>query len=217
MENFELFFEKDSNYLEDFFFKKGIKLIVGLDEAGRGPLAGPVVAAAVVLPPNFQADWLKLLDDSKRLTPQRREFLFGHIVGSALAVGTAYCSAAEIDSLNILKASLKAMGMALQQVVRRLSEKPQLIIIDGKHGISNPYGIREMPVVKADSKSLNVAAASVIAKVFRDRMMETFHQLFPEYNFARHKGYPTKEHLEKLREFGPSPIHRLSFRGVLGE
>ena len=175
-----------------------------MDEAGRGCLAGPVVAAAVVLAPDTTLD---ALDDSKKLTPAARETLLEAISAEALAVGVGYGSPAEIDELNILHASLEAMRRA----VGDLALPPDYVLVDGNREIADAPWPQEA-VVKGDARSLSIAAASVVAKVTRDRLMIRLHDDFPEYGWAGHKGYPTASHYAALRTHGPSPHHRRSFR-----
>ena len=185
--------------------KKGYRLIAGVDEAGRGPLAGPVVAAAVVLPPDTI---LRGLDDSKKLSPAKREELFPKIQTQAIAYGVAVVSPEVIDKINILQAAL----LAMQQAVEQLQPVPDLLLIDGNQKTAS--SIEQWAIVKGDSKSLSIAAASVLAKVTRDHIMQDYHQLYPQYEFARHKGYGTKLHRDLIAEHGPCPIHRSTFKGV---
>lgn len=182
----------------------GRRYVAGLDEAGRGCLAGPVVAAAVILPPDGR---LPGLDDSKKLSAAQRDRLFDRVYAEALAVGVGECSPEEIDRLNILHASLEAMRRA----VLDLALAPDLLLIDGNQPIKNPPCPQET-VVKGDSRSLSIAAASIIAKVTRDRRMVDLDAAFPVYGWAGHKGYPTAQHYVALAEHGPSPHHRRSFR-----
>ena len=185
--------------------KKGYRLIAGVDEAGRGPLAGPVVAAAVVLPADAI---LQGLDDSKKLSPTRREELFPKIQTQAVVYGVAVVNPEVIDKINILQAAL----LAMQQAVEQLQPVPDLLLIDGNQKIAS--SIEQWAIVKGDSKSLSIAAASVLAKVTRDHIMQDYHQLYPQYEFARHKGYGTKLHRDLIAEHGPCPIHRSTFKGV---
>lgn len=188
--------------IEDGFYEKGIGVICGVDEAGRGPLAGPVCAAAVILPPHLE---IPGLNDSKKLTDKRRRELMPLIKEQALAYGIAFATEQEIDELNILQATFLAMERAIQQ----LNIKPDLALIDGNR--EKNFGIPVQTVIKGDSCSANIAAASVLAKVTRDDLMLEMAEKFPQYQFEVHKGYGTKKHYEALREFGPSPIHRMSF------
>ena len=188
--------------IEEGYFREGIKLICGVDEAGRGPLAGPVCAAAVILPPHVE---LPGLNDSKKMTDKRRRELFPVIKETALAYGIAFASHEEIDEMNILQATYLAMERAIAQ----LEIKPELLLIDGNR--SKEFGIPVQTVVKGDSLSASIAAASVLAKVTRDDLMLEMAEAYPEYAFEVHKGYGTKAHYEAIRNHGPSPIHRMTF------
>ncbi len=188
--------------IEDGFFEKGIRLICGVDEAGRGPLAGPVCAAAVILPPH--AD-IPGLNDSKKLTDKRRRELFPIIKEQAIAYGIGIASHEEIDEINILQATYLAMERALAQ----LQVKPELALIDGNR--AKDFGITVETVVKGDSLSASIAAASVLAKVTRDDLMVAAAEQYPQYQFEIHKGYGTKAHYAALTAHGPSPIHRMTF------
>jgi ribonuclease HII len=181
----------------------GFKLVAGLDEAGRGPLAGPVVAAAVVLPPRVR---LPGVDDSKRLSAKQREETFSLLQKRALAIGVGMVEAEEIDQLNIHRASLKAM----EKAVADLPCFPDFLLIDGLFTLNLP--LPQKAIVKGDQRCLSVAAASIVAKVTRDRIMIAYQQEYPEYNFARHKGYGTKEHLQAIEKYGRCPLHRRTFR-----
>ena len=181
---------------------EGYQIICGVDEAGRGPLAGPVCAAAVILPPDTD---IPGLNDSKKLTDKKRRELFPVIKEKALAFGIAFASHEEIDSINILQATYLAMERAMAQ----LSVKPDLALIDGNR--AKDFGLPVKTVVHGDSLSANIAAASVLAKVTRDTYMEEMAEKYPEYGFEIHKAYGTKAHYEALRTYGPSPIHRNSF------
>jgi len=186
-------------------YKKGYRYPAGVDEAGRGPLAGPVVAAAVVLPPYCE---IPHLTDSKKLTPLKREILYTEIFKVALSVGIGRVNQVEIDQINILKASLKAMAIA----VKNLSCPVDYILIDGIFPIATD--IPQTALKKGDSLSKIIAAASVVAKVTRDKIMEEYHYQYPCYNFAQNKGYGTREHLDALKRYGYSPLHRTTFKGV---
>lgn len=188
--------------IENRHYAQGIVTICGVDEAGRGPLAGPVCAAAVILPAGLQ---IPGLNDSKKLSDQRRRELVPVIQENALAYGVAFASHEEIDEINILQATFLAMERALAQ----LKVKPDLALIDGNR--HKDFGINVETVVKGDSLSANIAAASVLAKVARDDVMLEMAERYPEYGFAVHKGYGTKAHYEALRTYGPCPIHRRSF------
>jgi ribonuclease HII len=184
---------------------QGFRVIAGLDEAGRGPLAGPVVAAAVVLAPIKK---MAGIDDSKKLSPEQREKIFSLILQQAAAVGIGVVDAREIDRLNILRASLKAM----EQAVQNLPLSPDFLLIDGIHSLTLPLAQRAIP--KGDQRCQSIAAASIVAKVTRDRLMLAYHDEYPQYNFARHKGYGTREHLQAIRQYGCCPLHRQSFKPI---
>jgi ribonuclease HII len=180
----------------------GYQMIAGIDEAGRGPLAGPVVAAAVILPPDYRHPEI---NDSKQLTPGKRERLHEVIKADALAVGLGVVEASVIDRMNILQATL----MAMRDAVLDLSLFPDYLLIDGKNRIDIPTP--QETIIRGDARSISIAAASIIAKVSRDRIMEIYHRQFPQYNFLKNKGYGTGEHREAIRRCGPCKIHRLSF------
>jgi ribonuclease HII len=195
----------DPLYFEKFWQSQGVSLIAGIDEAGRGPLAGPVVAAAVILPETFD---LPGLTDSKKLSAKKREQLFKPIRRQALAVGVGFVHAEEIDEINILQATIKAMCLA----VARLQLQPQQLLIDGITPL--PLSLSQQTIIKGDSRSLSIAAASVIAKVVRDRMMVVYDRHYPQYGFAGHKGYGSAKHRALIVEHGPCPLHRKSFACV---
>lgn len=195
---------------EKEFLKKGFNNIAGVDEAGRGPLAGPVCAAAVILPIDCEIEGL---DDSKKLTEKKREKLYDIIIEKALAYKIELVDNIVIDDINILNATMLAMTNA----VNGLSLKPDFVLIDGNR-LPAQLEIPAEAIVKGDSKSMSVAAASILAKVTRDRLMLKLAENYPQYEFERHKGYGTKLHCEKLREFGPCEIHRKTFIGkILGK
>ena len=194
--------EKNMWQIEDSFYAQGVKVICGVDEAGRGPLAGPVCAAAVILPEHAQ---IPGLDDSKKLSDKRRRELFPIIKEQAIAYGIAFADEKEIDQINILQATFLAMERALAQ----LSVKPDLALIDGNR--EKDFGLPVHTVVHGDSLSANIAAASILAKVTRDDYMLEMAEKYPEYGFEVHKGYGTKRHYEALRACGPSEIHRMTF------
>ena len=183
----------------------------GVDEAGRGPLAGPVVAAAVILPPDYRNP---LICDSKKLSPARRERAFSLIHEEAAACAVAFASPEEIDKINILQASL----LAMRRAVEALPLPPDFLFVDGNHRIPCDRrilcGLFQEPLIGGDRRCLSVAAASILAKVTRDRIMAEFDLEYPGYGFADHKGYPTLKHFEAIRRLGPCPIHRRTFRGV---
>lgn len=188
--------------IEESHFNNGIQLICGVDEAGRGPLAGPVCAAAVILPPH--AD-IPGLNDSKKLSDKRRRELFPLIKEAAVAYGIGIATHEEIDEINILQATYLAMERAIQA----LSVKPELALIDGNR--AKDFGLPVETVVKGDSRSASIAAASILAKVTRDDMMLELANTYPQYGFEIHKGYGTKAHYAALTAHGPSPIHRMTF------
>lgn len=204
---------------EDQFRAQGFKLICGIDEVGRGPLFGPVCAAAVVL--NEGAD-IQGLNDSKKLTEKKREVLYDVITENALAYGIAYASEKEIDELNILNATYLAMKRAYRSMctydkgLDQTIEKVDFALIDGNK-IPPEFGVPALAIVKGDSKCQSIAAASVLAKVSRDRLMEKYGEEYPGYGLEKHKGYPTKQHYEAIKEKGILPGHRLSFLKNLSE
>ena len=188
--------------LENDIYAEGFDLICGVDEAGRGPLAGPVCAAAVILPRGIE---IAGLDDSKKLTDKKRKALYDVICENALTYGIAFASVEEIESINILNAAMLAMNRAIE----KLTPQPQLALIDGN--CNSAINIPSRCVIKGDAKCADIAAASILAKVTRDRYMLEMAEKYPEYHFEKHKGYGTKLHYEALREHGPSEIHRPSF------
>lgn len=185
---------------EERFWKES-KLVAGVDEAGRGPLAGPVVAAAVILPPNTEPFLTK---DSKKLTKREREEVYEYIKRTAVTIGTAVVDSSVIDRINILNATKLAMRRALEDL-----KHPFDVVISDYVKLED---FECIPLVKGDERSLSCACASVVAKVLRDRIMERFHDIYPEYEFVKHKGYPTKKHREIIRRLGVTEIHRRSFR-----
>ena len=194
--------EKNLWEIEDTLKEKGVGVICGVDEAGRGPLAGPVYAAAVILPEHLD---IPGLDDSKKLTDKRRRELMPIIKEQAIAYGIGFATEQEIDEINILQATFLAMERAIAQ----LEGKADFALIDGNR--EKDFGLPVMTVVKGDSRSANIAAASVLAKVSRDEYMEEMAKQYPEYGFEIHKGYGTKAHYEALRTYGHCPLHRVTF------
>jgi ribonuclease HII len=190
---------------DDQFYAEGINSLCGVDEAGRGPLAGPVVAAAVVLGRGVRLEGIR---DSKELTPQKRENFYTMILANAVAWGVSVVDHDVIDRINIFQASL----LAMEQSVRGLGLTCDLVLVDGRHELCGD--IPCIALVGGDRRSARIAAASIIAKVTRDRIMVGYHGSYPHYNFARNKGYGTAEHLAALRRYGPCPIHRKTFSGV---
>ena len=190
---------------ENKFRAQGFKKIAGVDEAGRGPLAGPVVSAAVILPDDFD---IPGVNDSKKLTPRKRDLLYDQILEGATAVGVGIVDNHQIDKINILRAALLSMA----QAAGKLDPSPDFLLIDGT--FTTPADTPQKAIPKGDSLSISIAAASIIAKVTRDRLMADYHIRYPEYGFDRHKGYPTKAHKEAIARCGITPIHRLTFKGV---
>ena len=194
---------------DNSFLTDEIRLIAGVDEVGRGPLAGPVVSAAVIFDEHV---FIEGINDSKKLNERQREHLFPLIIENAASFGVAAVSHGQIDNINILQASLKAMSIA----VGRLKILPDLILIDGNKTFSSK--IPTKPIVKGDSKSFSIAAASIIAKVIRDRLMKRLDEYYPEYMWSKNKGYPTKDHIQAIKMYGACPLHRKSFlKKIIGE
>lgn len=188
--------------LENEIYASGVNILCGVDEAGRGPLAGPVCAAAVVLPRGLE---IPGLNDSKKLSEKKREALYDVIISSAMAYGIAFADVEEIERLNILHATFLAMNRAIGQ----LSVRPELALIDGNR--DSDIEVPSRCIVKGDSRCADIAAASILAKVTRDRYMVKMAEQYPQYGFEQHKGYGTKQHYAALREYGATPIHRMSF------
>ncbi len=193
---------------ENMLKQQGYNIVCGVDEAGRGPLAGPVFAAAVILPDDLGELGI---NDSKKLSPKKRDALFDIIKEKALAYCVASADEKEIDELNILNATF----LAMKRAVEGLSIKPDIALIDGNRKAGT--GVEEMTLVKGDAKSISIAAASILAKVSRDRYLLELDEKYPEYQFRKHKGYPTALHYEMIKEHGISPVHRLSFLKNLSE
>ena len=187
---------------EKKLYDKGIKYIAGIDEAGRGPLAGPVVAGAVILPKGKR---ILYVNDSKKLSEKKRDELFDVIKEEALSYGIGIVSPERIDEINILQATYEAMRTA----IHKLSVTPDILLNDA---VTIPMvDIKQVPIIKGDAKSQSIAAASIVAKVTRDHLMEEYDKLYPEYGFAKHKGYGTAAHIKAIKEYGPCPIHRRTF------
>lgn len=184
----------------------GYRSVAGVDEAGRGPLAGPVVAAAVVLPPELSLPGLR---DSKKMSPALRETLYDQIIEKCTGFGIGVVDENTIDEINILQAALLAMKKAVEQ----LPAPADMLLIDGNRGIE--CDTRQKTIIGGDDASLSIAAASVLAKVTRDRLMDRYHDQYPQYEFSRHKGYGTRLHRERIQQHGPCPIHRKTFKGVM--
>ncbi len=189
--------------IEKEFFDKGVKCIAGIDEAGRGPLAGPVVVASVILP---EDSMIEGVNDSKKVSENKREKLYEIITNEAISYGVGIIYPEEIDEINILQATKKGLTMAIKQ----MEQKPNIIMVDALTGIDT-LGIPYKSIIKGDAKCYSIAAASIVAKVTRDRIMREWDKVYPEYGFAAHKGYGTAKHIEALKEYGPCPIHRRSF------
>lgn len=188
---------------ENEAYEKGYNSIAGIDEAGRGPLAGPVVAAAVILPKDALIEGV---NDSKKISEKKREKLYDDIINNAISWGVGIVDHTVIDEINILNATRRAMKLAIQN----LSVRPDFILIDAEKKVDTD-GIPYLPIIKGDALSISIGAASIIAKVTRDRMMREYDKIFPMYGFEKHKGYGTKAHVEAIKEFGPCMIHRRSF------
>ena len=195
----------DTFAIERFLFSQGYATVAGTDEAGRGPLAGPVVAACVILPLNCK---YQQFQDSKKLSAKARSELAQRLVELEAGIGVGIVSAAEIDQLNILQASL----LAMKKAVENLPGPPDFLLVDGRFTV--PMPVPQKALIRGDSRSASISAASIVAKVTRDAIMEQYHHEYPLYNFARHKGYPTTEHRRIIREIGACPIHRQSFKPV---
>jgi ribonuclease HII len=187
---------------DNSYLNKKIKLIAGIDEAGRGPLAGPVVAASVIFSP---AVYIRGVNDSKLLTESKRESLFEEIISEALAYSVSVVSHKKIDKINILNATLRAM----KNSAKKLCVQPHLFLVDGNRPFK--YDVPVIPIVKGDSKSFSIAAASILAKVTRDRIMKKYSKHYPDYFWEKNKGYPTREHIDIIKLMGPSPLHRKTF------
>ncbi len=203
--------------------QNGFTSIAGVDEAGRGPLAGPVVSAAVIMPEALSfappsndasmAGYVSKINDSKKLSPRQRELLYASIWRHAAGVAVGIVDADEIDRINILQAALRSMVKAVQNLALKPGiRRPDYLLIDG--GFPIPMDLPQEPIIKGDARSISIAAASIVAKVTRDRLMEGYHLQYPQYGFSGHRGYPTKAHRLAIAAHGPCPIHRKTFRGV---
>ena len=188
---------------EEIYNKEDVKYICGIDEAGRGPLAGPVVVASVIMPKDSMIEGV---NDSKKVSEKKREKLYEEITNTAIAWGVGIIDQREIDEINILNATKKGLTSSLKE----LEIKPDLILVDALTNIDT-LGIPYRSIIKGDAKSYSIAAASIIAKVTRDRIMRQWDELYPEYGFEKHKGYGTKMHIDAIKEYGPCPLHRKSF------
>ena len=192
---------------EENLYNEGYKLICGIDEAGRGPLAGPVVVGAVVMKPESKIEWV---NDSKKVTEKRREILYNKITEEALAWGVGIVSEKEIDEINILNATKKGLHIALGEVIEKLKTKPELVITDALREIDT-FNIPYQSIIKGDATCYSISCASIIAKVTRDRIMKEWDEVYPQYGFISHKGYGTAKHIEAIKQYGPCPIHRKTF------
>ena len=198
----------DGFALERGLWRQGIQVVAGVDEAGRGPLAGPVVAGCVILPPDCR---YHRFQDSKKLSPSRREELFAYLHSCGARLGTGIVSARIIEKINILQASLQAMQAAVLDCASDRNG-PDYLLVDGKFQV--PLPLAQQTLIKGESRSSSIAAASILAKVTRDRIMARLHDRFPQYNFIRNQGYPTQEHREAIARYGPCEAHRRTFKGV---
>ncbi len=196
---------------EEAFYKKGLKLIAGIDEAGRGPLAGPVVVACAIMP---QASMIEGVNDSKKVSEKKRETLYELITNEAIAYGVGIISQTEIDEINILQATKKGLTIAIKEAEKMLEQKnlnkPDVILVDALTNI-NTDNIPYKSIIHGDAISYSIACASIIAKVTRDRIMRQMDEIYPQYGFIKHKGYGTSMHIKALKEYGPCPLHRKSF------
>ncbi len=202
--------EERLNNLKKFeqnLYNEGYKLICGIDEAGRGPLAGPVVVGAVVMKPESKIEWV---NDSKKVTEKRRDILYDMITEEALAWGVGIVSEKEIDEINILNATKKGLHIALGEVIEKLGKKPEIVITDALKEIDT-FKIPYQSIIKGDATCYSISCASIIAKVTRDRIMKEWDEVYPQYGFNSHKGYGTAKHIEAIKKYGPSPIHRKTF------
>lgn len=192
---------------EENLYNEGYKFICGIDEAGRGPLAGPVVVGAAVMPRDSKLEWV---NDSKKVTEKRREILYDRITEEALAWGVGIISEKEIDELNILNATKKGLHLALGEVIEKLKQKPDIVIVDALREIDT-FEIPYQSIIKGDATCYSISCASILAKVTRDRILREWNEVYPMYDFEKNKGYGTAEHIKALKQYGPCPIHRRTF------
>lgn len=192
---------------EENLYKEGYKLICGIDEAGRGPLAGPVAVGAVVMKPDSMLEWV---NDSKKVTEKRREILYDKIIEDSIAWSVQLISEKDIDELNILEATKKGLNLALRDIIEQLNSKPDILIVDALRKIDT-LGVPYQSIIKGDATCYSISCASILAKVTRDRVMKQWDEVYPQYGFAKHKGYGTAKHIQAIKEYGPCPIHRRSF------
>lgn len=198
---------KELKRQEDELRNRGFNMICGIDEAGRGPLAGPVVVASVIMPADSMIEGV---NDSKKVSEKKREKLYDQILEEAISYGVGIVGQDEIDEINILNATKKGLTMCIKEVENKLNEKPEVILVDALTKIDTD-GIPYKSIIHGDSLSYSIAAASIIAKVTRDRIMRQWDEVYPQYGFAKHKGYGTKMHIDAIKEYGLCPLHRRSF------
>ncbi len=192
---------------EQNLYQNGIQLICGIDEAGRGPLAGPVAVGAVVMKPESMLEWV---NDSKKVTEKRRELLYSQIIEDSLAWSVQLISQQEIDELNILEATKKGLHLALKDIIKQLNQKPDIVIVDALREIDT-FGVPYQSIIKGDATCYSISCASILAKVTRDRIMKQWDEVYPQYGFAKHKGYGTADHIAAIRKYGGCPLHRTTF------
>lgn len=198
---------KNLKKYEENLYKDGYKLICGIDEAGRGPLAGPVAVGAVIMKPDSMLEWV---NDSKKVTERRREILYDKIIEDSIAWSVQLISEKEIDELNILEATKKGLNLAIKDIIEQINTKPDIIIVDALREIET-LGIPYQSIIKGDANCYSISCASILAKVTRDRVMKQWDEIYPQYGFAQHKGYGTAKHIQAIKEHGPCKIHRKSF------
>lgn len=192
---------------EENLYNEGNKLICGVDEAGRGPLAGPVAVGAVVMKKDSMLEWV---NDSKKVTEKRREILYDRIIEDSLAWSVQLISEKDIDELNILNATKKGVTLAIKDIIEQLKTKPDIIILDALREIDT-FNIPYQSIIKGDATCYSISCASILAKVTRDRIMKEYDEKYPQYGFAKHKGYGTKMHIDAIKQYGPTEIHRKTF------
>ena len=192
---------------EENLYNEGYKLIIGADEAGRGPLAGPVSVGVVVMKRDSKLEWV---NDSKKVTEKRREILYDRIIEDSLAWDVELVSEKDIDELNILEATKKGLHVAIGKVIEQLGKKPDILLVDALREIDT-FGIPYHSIIKGDANCYSISCASILAKVTRDRIMREWDKAYPQYGFEKNKGYGTAEHIKALKEYGPCPIHRKTF------
>ncbi len=198
---------KDLKKFESNLYDEGNKLICGIDEAGRGPLAGPVAVGAVVMKPDSMLEWV---NDSKKVTERRREILYDRIIEDSLAWSVQLVPETKIDEINILEATKYGLNLAIKDIINQLQRKPDIVIVDALREI-NTENIPYESIIKGDATCYSISCASILAKVTRDRLMRQWDEVYPQYGFAKNKGYGTKEHIEALKKYGPCMIHRKTF------